>query len=266
MSSFRAIEKYGVVGYPIEHSLSPPIHHGFAEQLGHCIDYQKYSVASDGLESFVRNFFSAGGKGLNLTLPHKYQAAAFTDWQSPLSQCCGSINTLYLNDAGQLCGDSTDGKGLMLDLSCKGLPIVDAHILILGAGGATQSILYSLLQSGARVSLYNRSQDKVNRLIEAFSKFGQVSEYSPRRDYLGVFSALTEFEDAFLAPVATSLAKASYVYDLNYGERSEALRDLCERLGQSRFFDGWGMLIAQAALSYQIWTGVLPDFQSHVSA
>ena len=143
-------DQYVVMGNPIAHSQSPDIHLNFAKQLSINLNYQKYLVEPENLNTFVNHFFDHNGKGLNVTAPFKNAVFKIAKNISVESKKCQSVNTLYLNSKNEICGDTTDGKGLLIDLQSKQFDVKNKNILIVGSGGATTSILYALLMEGAK--------------------------------------------------------------------------------------------------------------------
>jgi shikimate dehydrogenase len=109
------IDRYAVMGYPVSHSRSPVIHRLFAVQTGENLQYELLEVAPDKLESAIRQFARTGGKGLNITLPHKSEVTRFVDDMSERASNAGAVNTLVFRD-GEIFGDNTDGVGLLRDL------------------------------------------------------------------------------------------------------------------------------------------------------
>ncbi|WP_196139085.1 shikimate dehydrogenase [Aliikangiella sp. G2MR2-5] len=251
--------KLGVVGDPVEHSLSPKIHNQFAEQFGHKIDYQKYHISEQEFESFVYDFFNSGGRGLNVTLPHKHSAATIVDELTEQARLTGSVNTISRDNTGRLIGDTTDGKGLVIDLLQKGVDVQGKTVLVIGAGGAAASIIYALLQAGANLKLFNRTESKAKALVKTYSDFGNIALLEPAMSYEILISSVTELDKKLFSQVTQPLMSGTLVYDLNYGQRAESLKVLSHEAGCTNFIDGIGMLIGQAAQSYKIWTGCFPD-------
>ena len=135
------IYKLGVIGAPIDHSLSPFIHSRFGRQENISLDYRAYKVCNIELKSFIDEFFSSkSAKGLNITLPHKKNAVAAVDKLSEEASFLEAINTIN-RKANILYGHSTDGDGLIKDLNEKSINIKDKRILIIGAGAAIESVL-----------------------------------------------------------------------------------------------------------------------------
>ena len=145
------IDRYGVMGYPVSHSRSPVIHRLFALQTSQNLQYELLQVAPEKLEAAVRQFQRTGGKGLNITVPHKSEVARICDQLSERASTAGAVNTLSFRD-GEILGDNTDGIGLLRDLVINlGITLEGANILVLGAGGATRGIIIGaeLLEFGA---------------------------------------------------------------------------------------------------------------------
>ena len=134
-------DQYGVVGHPISHSWSPFIHGLFAKQTDQSLVYRLYDIAPANFRAQVLEFFTRGGRGLNVTVPHKEAAAELANELTMRADRAGAVNTLMLNDEHSLLGDNTDGHGLVTDLRKNlGSNITNERILILGAGGATRGV------------------------------------------------------------------------------------------------------------------------------
>ncbi len=254
----------GVIGNPVEHSLSPLIHTQFAQQFADRIDYQKYQIIPEQLAEFIQSFFKQGGSGLNVTLPYKQAVIDCLDFISDEAKLAGSVNCISVKQSGKLFGDTTDGVGLMLDLNRQEFVVNQKNILIVGAGGAAQSILVSLLNAGAKVFLVNRNEEKAKNLIHRFKHIGEISllKNHPRQSQLiadGLISCISEFNPAIFETLTANLNQDSFCYDLNYAARACQFLDFAKQAGCRRSSDGLGMLLGQAAKSYQIWFGRLPD-------
>ncbi len=258
-----AAVRCAVVGQPIAHSLSPRLHAAFARQFGLALDYQRIEAAPADFTETVQRFFAAGGRGLNVTLPHKAAAYALATRHQPRARLAGAANTLWMAD-GELVADNTDGTGLVRDLQRLGVTLAGARVLVLGAGGATAGILLPLLEAGVRgIDLVNRSPARAAALVAAAAD-ARVAVYAPASpaDHQLLISAVAdgapELLDAALAGAA-GLAPDAVAYDLNYGPRAAAFLDACAARGLSRRHDGFGMLIEQAAESFRLWHGLTPD-------
>ena len=261
-----AVDRYGVMGYPVSHSRSPVIHRLFAMQTGQELQYELLQVAPDKLEMAVRQFQRTGGKGLNITVPHKAEVIKLCDHLTERASTAGAANTLSFQD-GEIRGDNTDGFGLLRDLVVNlGVMLEGANILILGAGGATRGIIGPLLEmQPASLRIANRTLDKAEALVQHFSRFGPVSACS--------FKAVPVTEPYDLVVNATSaglrgekppfpaaaIANSGLCYDLSYGLKPTPFSTWAREQGAARSVMGWGMLVEQAAESFRIWRGVRPD-------
>ncbi|TQV72281.1 shikimate dehydrogenase [Aliikangiella marina] len=254
--------RLGVIGNPISHSLSPPIHYQFAQQVDISIEYQKHLVEENNLKSFVRSFFEQGGQGLNVTLPFKQAVIECADKVTLDAELAGSVNTLFKNESNQIVGTTTDGNGLLIDLQRLGFEYQNKHILVVGAGGACQSIILSLLSAGARVSMLNRTKAKVDLLLKRFDSLGPIDAYQATEQPDAIISTVSEFNPVLFDPLSDLVSQTDFCYDLNYGQRAEQFIHWCKANGASNTADGFGMLLGQAAESFNIWTGQRPDIQS----
>ena len=262
------IDRYGVMGYPVSHSRSPVIHRLFALQTGEHIQYELLQVSPEKLETAVRQFQRTGGKGLNITVPHKSEVHKLVDKTSERAATAGAVNTLSFR-GGEIYGDNTDGIGLLRDLTMNlGLTIENARILILGAGGATRGIVGPLLEMQPEsICIANRSLGKAEALAEHFSRSGSVSScrfnavpVSERYDLIiNATSAGVKGESPPYPSAAVSAA--TICYDLSYGLKPTPFSLWARDSGAKKSVMGWGMLVEQAAESFNIWRGVRPDTQ-----
>mgnify|MGYP001815364121 FL=1 len=260
------IDRYGVMGYPVSHSRSPVIHRLFALQTNQHIQYELLQVAPDKLETAVRQFQRTGGKGLNITVPHKSEVAKLCDNLSEPASTAGAVNTLSFQD-GEIHGDNTDGIGLLRDLAInQGITLEGANILILGAGGATRGIVGPLLEmQPSSLRIANRTIDKAQALAEHFSHSGPVSAcrfnmVPITEDYDLIINATSAGVRGETPPYPeAALSERTFCYDLSYGLKPTPFSVWAREHGAARSVMGWGMLVEQAAESFRIWRGVRPD-------
>ena len=260
------IDRYAVMGYPVSHSRSPVIHRLFAVQTGQNLHYELLEVAPDKLQSAVRQFGETGGKGLNVTVPHKSAVTRFVDDMSERASTAGAINTLVFKDE-EIFGDNTDGVGLLRDLESNlELDLEGANILILGAGGSTRGILTPLLEAKpASIVIANRTVDKAMALADKFSSQGPVTASSFKNlrtppDFDLVINATSAGVKGEMPPFPEQAIGGNTVcYDLSYSMRTTPFADWAKKQGAAKSVMGWGMLIEQAAESFFIWRGVRPD-------
>jgi len=260
------IDRYGVMGYPVSHSRSPVIHRLFALQTNQHVQYELLQVAPDKLETAVRQFQRTGGKGLNITVPHKSEVTRLCDQLSEPASTAGAVNTLSFRD-GEIHGDNTDGIGLLRDLAInQGISLEGAHVLILGAGGATRGIVGPLLEmQPSSIVIANRTIDKAQALAEHFSHSGAVSAcrfnmVPVTEDYDLIINATSAGVRGETPPYPeAALSERTFCYDLSYGLKPTPFSVWAREHGAARSVMGWGMLVEQAAESFHIWRGVRPD-------
>lgn len=260
------IDRYGVMGYPVSHSRSPVIHRLFALQTQQNLQYELLQVTPEKLETAVRQFQRTGGKGLNITVPHKGEVTKLCDSMSERASTAGAVNTLSL-DNGRIHGDNTDGIGLLRDLAVNlGIAIEDSNILVLGAGGATRGILGPMLEMQPRtIRIANRTLGRAQALADHFSSMGNVSacrfNMVPVKDpYDLIINATSAGVKGETPPYpAAAVSKQTFCYDLSYGLKPTPFSLWARDSGASSSVMGWGMLVEQAAESFHIWRGVRPD-------
>lgn len=258
-----------VVGNPIAHSKSPEIHANFAKQVGLDICYQKQYCPNDedSFVAVVEAFFAGGGVGANVTVPFKqmaYKLCGQRGGLSPHAQVAGAVNTLLIKD-GQIYGDNTDGQGLVNHIQQLGWRLSGAKIAIIGAGGATRGAILPLIQAGvSELTLANRTlqkaQDLIQQLRQADTQIADTATHVCTIDALtGHFDIVINATSIGLSGETLPLANAltcEHAYDMMYGRKLPFLQHFAD-LGAVTS-DGYGMLIGQAALSFEQWTGHCP--------
>jgi shikimate dehydrogenase len=267
-----ALEQYGVVGHPVSHSLSPFIHGMFARETGQKISYRLYDVAPAELHACVRAFFAQGGRGLNVTLPHKIAATELAHELTPRAERAAAVNTLAAAAEGIL-GDNTDGAGLVRDLRENlGLVIARRRVLVIGAGGATRGILGPLLGLEPElVVIANRTPQRAKALARAFADLGAVQGVGfgqlDRAPFDLIVNATSASLSGDLPPFPSAVIGPHTVcYDLAYGKSATAFLQWATRRGCAQALQGWGMLVEQAAESFRLWRGVRPATEDVLAA
>lgn len=261
------IDRYAVMGNPIEHSLSPQIHLAFAQQFGEQISYEKILVPLAGLRKAVQEFKIQGGKGLNITLPFKEEAWHVVDEHSEAAKLAKAVNTIMIHSDGSLLGDNTDGLGLVRDLiQNQKITIKNKNILILGAGGAVRGILGPLLeQQPQQIFIANRTLDKALQLEEEFKTRGAVQGGSFKDIPTAPFDLIINGTSLSLQeeelPFPTRIIHPHTIcYDLAYSKTGlTGFQAWAQQQGAAKSFSGWGMLVEQAAQAYFLWRGKQPD-------
>lgn len=268
MSASATVESdsYGVVGHPVSHSWSPFIHGLFSRETGQAMTYRLYDFVPEDFDARVRAFFKEGGRGLNITLPHKIAAVDVADELSVRAAHAAAVNTLALRSDGTILGDNTDGTGLVRDLcDNQGIVITHRRVLMIGAGGASRGVLAPLLAlSPTEIVIANRTAERAEALAKAFEKLGTTRGVGFRYISGGAFDVIINATSASLSgdipAVPTSvIGPETICYDMAYGKADTPFLRWALKLGCARTLQGWGMLVEQAAESFRIWRGVRPS-------
>jgi len=264
-----------VLGYPINHSISPILHHAALKNLANtepCFadwNYEKFEVKPENLETALNKLSKLGYLGLNLTIPHKVEVLGILNGLDREASLIGAVNTLIFRD-GEWYGHNTDGYGLQkaleIELNCE---LAGSQILILGAGGAARAAAVQSLIAGARyVHIHNRSFDRMNDLLNLLCNefdHGRVSGSTPDNvkgeDFIGqnwiIINAtslgLNAMDSSPLFMTCSEFGKESVVYDMIYNPPKTSLLSEAEKAG-FKCANGLSMLIYQAVKSLEIWT------------
>jgi shikimate dehydrogenase len=255
---------FAVIGHPVSHSLSPRIHAAFARQTGIALEYS--AIDAPDFDAALRDFTAAGGAGANVTLPHKTRAAQACATLSERARRCGVANTLVRRD-GLWHGDNTDGVGLVRDLTDRHrLDLRARRTLLLGAGGGARGVAPALLEAGiGDLYVVNRTPERADALADMLAQPGRVHpRYLQDLGTIGEFdlivNATSATRDAELPVLPMSLAgHRTLAVDLSYGEAAVPFLAWARAAGCLRAVDGLGMLVEQAAESFQLWHGVRPE-------
>ena len=264
-----------VLGHPINHSISPILHHAALENLASTEPsfadwtYERFDVKPENLEVALNRLSKSGYLGLNLTIPHKVEVLGLLNGLDREASLIGAVNTLIFRD-GEWYGQNTDGYGLQKalenELNCD---LAGSQILILGAGGAARAAAVQSLLAGARnVHIHNRSSDRLNDLLNFLSNEfdgGQMSGSTPDdvrcEDFIGqnwiIINAtslgLNAMDSSPLFMSCSEFGKGTVVYDMIYNPPQTSLLTEAEKAGY-KCANGLSMLIYQAAKSLEIWT------------
>ena len=257
------MDRYAVFGNPINHSKSPVIHRLFAAELGEQLQYDAILAPLDGFADSWQQFVAAGGKGGNVTVPFKEQAYQLAEVLSVRAKQAGAVNTLYVDSAGRLCGDNTDGIGLVADLQRLGVNLQGITVLLLGAGGASRGAIGPLLEAGvATLVLANRTVSKAQAIAMNFDQRVEACGYAdiPSQPYPLVINATSSGLSGERPDIdAEHLQHCQLAYDMLYGAKPTPFLQWALQQGVAQQADGLGMLVAQAAEAFYIWRGKRPD-------
>ncbi|CAM2968046.1 shikimate dehydrogenase [Vibrio rarus] len=256
-------DKYVVFGNPISQSKSPFIHTLFARQTNQSITYSTQHAEVGEFTAAAKTFFAQGGKGCNVTAPFKHDAYELADKLTERATLAGAVNTLKKLDDGLLIGDNTDGEGLVQDLLQYQVPLKDARILIIGAGGAVRGVLKPLLdQKPQQLVIANRTFSKAQALAEQFKAYGSINavaidEVSESFDI--VINSTSAGLTKQLPKISASIFSTRTIsYDMVYGAGVTVFNQWARENGVAKAYDGLGMLVGQAAESFMLWRGLRP--------
>ncbi|GAB3101912.1 shikimate dehydrogenase [Lysobacter terrae] len=261
-----SVQRYAVIGHPVAHSLSPRIHAAFARQTGIALEYTAIDAAPDEFDAALAEFAAEGGVGANITLPHKPRAAQICNYLTDAAKRAGAVNTLIRAATGWH-GDNTDGVGLIRDLTDRhGLDLRARRTLLIGAGGAARGVAPALLDAGVGdLFIVNRTPERADALADALAQPGRVHpRYLEDVGTLGnfdlVINATSATREATLPSLPVNLvAPRGAAVDLSYGEAAVAFLAWGRSARAHDCIDGLGMLVEQAAESFQRWHKVRPE-------
>ena len=264
-----------VLGDPVRHSLSPAMHNAALQELGLDWVYMALRTPPGRLAAVLAGLEAVECRGLNITLPHKAEAAQLAQELSPLAARLGAVNTLVPRAEGGWFGTNTDVEGFLAPLRSCGIPWQEKQALVLGNGGSARAIVAALTELGlAAILVAGRRQQNLDRLLQACSGWaptlleGVPWSAGPLRSALGGSALVVNTTPMGMAnsgdpePAATplgpgeldALPQGATVYDLIYTPRPTALLRQAKARG-CRTIDGLEMLVQQGAASLRLWTG-----------
>ena len=273
------IDRYAVIGHPVEHSLSPRIHALFARQTHQFLVYERLDCPPDGFLAGVRAFAANEGRhaharwntrGCNVTVPFKFEAYACAPRHSARAELAQAANTLRFDDEahGGWWADNTDGAGLVRDIEDHcGVALRGARVLLVGAGGAAAGVLGPLLERGPHeLVIVNRTQSKAEPLLARHVALAQThgatlrpaSLDRPGERYDVVINATAaSLGGQALALPQSACKPGGLAVDLMYGPAAQPFMAWAHAAG-AHAVDGLGMLVEQAAESFFLWRDVRP--------
>jgi shikimate dehydrogenase len=265
----KEIKKFAVLGHPIMHSLSPQIHLLFAKEFAINLEYKKFDINKDNFFENVKRLKIEGYWGLNITLPLKNAGFEICDQLSERSSLCKSVNTITFS-GNNIIGDSTDGRGLINDLSNKKINIKGKNIFLVGAGGAANGVIYDLIQNKPKkIFLTNRTFTKAIQMKKYWKVFAEKNQvilevidlnFSNKLHFDLIINATSSSLTSQDSPVPYSifncLNEHGNCYDMMYGSETPFIKEAYKKT--DCVYDGLGMLVEQAAESFNIWHQLNP--------
>jgi shikimate dehydrogenase len=255
----------GIIGDPVEHSLSPTMHNAAFQKLNLDFVYVAFRVRKDELKEAITGAKSLDIRGLNVTMPHKKAVMKYLDETDPTAKSIDAVNTV-LNDKGRLTGYDTDGIGALKALKENGISLNGKKLLLLGAGGAGKAIAFHAAKEVEELKILNRTAQKAKDLAEVLrKKFGKNIDGNS----LSAKTVRKELEDADIVVNATSvgmhpnddqslidpswLEPSLCVMDIVYNPVETKLAKDAKSMG-AKVVSGVEMLVHQGAVSFEIWT------------
>ena len=264
----------GLIGDPVEHTMSPAMHNAAFKQTGLDYVYVAFEVKSNSLGKAIEGMRALKMAGLNVTIPHKVNVIPFLDKLDPLSEKIGAVNTI-VNDNGVLTGYNTDATGFLQPLLEKGIEPEEKYVALVGAGGAARAISFILAERGANLVIINRQEeldwaaDLAERITQTFGKDvnameltrGNLSGALEKADILVNATSVGMSPNDDETPVPANLLKSGIiVYDVVYNPIKTKLLIDAEAAG-AETISGIDMLVWQGILAFEKWTGIKPAFE-----
>ncbi len=267
----------GLIGWPVEHSVSPPMHNAAFAELGLDWCYVPLPVHPDRVPEALLGAVALGLRGFNATVPHKEALVPLVDTLTDAARAIGAVNTVLLKD-GKAVGHNTDAGGFLRALNDAGFDPQGCSALVLGAGGAARAVVYALATSHARVTILNRTPTKAIALAAEFSPVnprarlqgGPLDESPIQQASLGVNLVVNttplgmwtrssriadaEHDEISPWPETVPFPREALLMDLIYNPRETPLMRQALQAG-ARACDGLSMLVHQGAEAFTLWTG-----------
>jgi len=258
----------GIIGDPIEHTMSPVMHNAAFRNKGVDYVYLAFRVKKEELGKAIEGMRVLNIRGLNITIPHKVAVIPFLDELDPLADKIGAVNTI-VNDDGVLKGYNTDAIGFLQALFERGIEPKGKSVVILGAGGASRAISFILAERGAHIVILNRlldldwAKELASRILRTFAKEVEALELNRKNlakalekaDILVNATSVGMSPNVSETPVNSDLLRPNLVvYDIVYNPIKTRLQREAEVAGAT-VISGLDMLVWQGALAFEKWTG-----------
>lgn len=264
----------GIIGDPIEHTMSPAIHNAAFQAMGLDYVYVAFGVKGEGLRQAIEGMRALGMRGMSVTIPHKVAALPLMDKLDPLAEKIGAVNTV-VNDNGILTGYNTDATGFLQAMLEKGVDPAGKNVTIVGAGGASRAVSFILADRGANPVILNRIEeidwaiDLAARISESFGKDVEALELTSdnlagvleKTEILVNATSVGMSPNVDNTPVPADLLRADLtVYDIVYNPVKTRLLQDAEAAGAT-IISGVDMLVWQGVVAFEKWTGQKPPVE-----
>ncbi|AEH45776.1 shikimate 5-dehydrogenase [Thermodesulfatator indicus DSM 15286] len=251
------MDTYGIIGWPVAHSLSPAMHNAAFKSLGIRAVYGLLPLAPENLAEGIKGIRALNIKGVSVTVPHKETVMPLLDEIDPVASEIGAVNTI-VNKDGRLLGFNTDWIGVKKALEEK-IAISGQKAVVVGAGGAAKAVVYALIKEGASVAIYNRTFEKAKRLAQTLGGVALPWEElaSASGDILIQTTSVGLKEDKSPVPKEV-LSRFKLVMDIVYQPLKTRLLREAEEAG-CETIDGLSMLVYQGIEQFYLWFGARPQ-------
>ncbi len=253
------MDTYGIIGWPVSHSLSPAMHNTAFSALGIKAVYGLLPVAPKDLKAAINGIRALGIKGVSVTVPHKENVMEYLDEIDDIAKEIGAVNTI-INQDGHLFGTNTDwigAKNALEDITT----LLNKQAVVVGAGGAARAIVYALVKSGAKVAIYNRTFSKAEELAKKFGAKAISLDELPKAtgDILIQTTNVGLREDKSLVPKEI-LPRFEIVMDIVYIPLETRLLREAREAG-CKVINGLKMLVYQGVEQFRLWIGKAPPIE-----
>jgi shikimate dehydrogenase len=250
----------GILGDPVDHSLSPRMHNAAYAALGLDFVYVPLRATPDTIRSAVRAMRTLGIVGFNVTVPYKQDVVRLVDRLTPAAKAIGAVNTIY-RDGEDIVGENTDAPGFLEALKSHGVKPRGARVLVIGAGGSARAVLHALREGGAAdVVLANRTKAKAAKLARELGASASGLEALEDAALLSTRTLVVNCTPVglkggdFLGYTAKATPRSCAHFDLAYGRDLTPFLRLAAKAGRPTI-DGRHMLVHQGAAAFRLFTG-----------
>ena len=265
--------KLGVIGYPLKHTLSPPMHNEALKHTGIEGVYKAIEILPENLEQNINNLVKTGYKGFNVTIPFKIEIIKYLNYITDEAKAVGAVNTVLINKDGTLSGDNTDIYGFKSAFTKEDSEYLKGkNAAVIGSGGAARASGAALIQMQLKIvniiTRYPANAQETVKILTDYSE-GKLSISAKTIDEVNFnsidilinASPLGMYPDESKSPVDKNqlgkMVEGSIVYDLIYRPQKTMLLDMAERKGL-KIYGGTDMLVLQGAKAFELWTGKKP--------
>lgn len=258
---------FAVIGDPIGHSMSPAMHNDLFHHYGIDAHYHAFHIKKSHLEDAVKGFKAIGISGFNVTVPHKLDIIPLLDEIDPLALSIGAVNTV-VNEDGKLIGYNTDGSGYVKGLLNELCTLTELKTLIIGAGGASRAIYFSMANMGVKhIDITNRTVSKAEDLIQdcPYEVASYALDLNSAETHLSQYDLVIQTTSIGMSPNVEceplslhNLNTKAFVSDIIYNPLETTFLHNAKNKGAT-IQNGLEMFVFQGALAFEKWTGILPD-------